>query len=160
MTAQPLLGFAGWVPVLDGHPAAVALYEGHYSARKSLALRLARGSRQFGGAGSRTILLLHDESALFVWRRQRFRLDCQFGVECSVFRNVGQAFHRSSDLILAAERVAWGRWPGERLFTFVDPSATSARRSKSSRPGECFYRAGWVFCGHSSRGLHILEKRP
>lgn len=161
MTLQPLLGFAGWVPVLDGHPVGVRLYEGHYSARKSLATRRARGTRQFGGSGERMILLTADETALFVWRRQDFRLDTQRGVECSVFRNVGRGAARrlSSELILGAERHAWGRWPGARLFTFVDPVATSSRRSKTAEPGHCFIAAGWRPCGRTLRGLHVLEKR-
>lgn len=153
---QPLFAFAGWVPVLDGHPAGVRLYEGHYSARKSLARRRARGTRQFGGSGARMILLTSDESALFVWRRQGFRLDLQRGVECAVFRNTGPAL--SSALILAAERAAWGRWPGERLFTFVDAKETARRRGKASLPGKCFREAGWIECGRSKRGLVVLEK--
>lgn len=155
--AQPLLGLAGWVPVLDGHPAGVRLYEAHYSAAKSLATRRARGTRQFGGSGARMVLLTADERALFVWRRQAFRLDLQRGVECAVFRNEGAAL--SSSLILAAEALAWGRWPGERLFTFVDAVATAARRGRSNAAGQCFRAAGWVECGRTKRGLLILEKR-
>lgn len=158
MSAQPLLALTGWVPVLDGHPAGVRLYEGHYSARKSLATRLARGSQQFGGSGERMVLLTADESALFVWRRQNFRLDSQRGVECSVFRNTGPEL--SSELILGAEALAWGRWPGARFFTFIDADATSGRRSRRAAPGHCFRVAGWTECGRSSRGLIVLEKLP
>lgn len=156
--AQSLLAWDGWVPVLDGNPDAVALYERHYPAQERLARRRERGSRQFGGAGARMVLLLADRTVLFVWRRQAFRLDTQTGVECSVFRNEGARL--SSDLVLEAEGHAWGRWPGARLFTFVDAQRTAARRSRRSRPGECFLRAGWRFCGLTARGLHILEKLP
>lgn len=162
MSVQPLLSLPGWVPVLDGHHAGVRLYEGHYSAEKSLALRRLRGTRQFGGMGERMVLLLADETALFVWRRQQRRMDVQTGVECSVFRNDGRGPGRrlSSELIGEAECHAWGRWPGQRLFTFVDAARTSRCRSAKSLPGACFRHAGWTEWGFSAGGLMILERLP
>ena len=51
--------------------------------------------------------------------------------------------------------LAWQRWPGERLYTYVAPG-----KVKSPNPGWCFQCAGWRRCGHTQRGLHILECRP
>ena len=76
--------------------------------------------------------------------------DGQPGVYCPVFRNEGPV--RSSDLIRAAMELAWFRWPGERLFTYVDPGLV-----RSTNPGYCFLMAGWRKCGRSGRGLVLLE---
>ena len=91
--------------------------------------------------------------AMFAWRLARFRQDRQAGIECSIFRNEGSI--RSSDLIREAQDLAWGRWPGERLFTYIDPEAV-----RSPNPGYCFKVCGWRTCGASRRGLLILERRP
>jgi hypothetical protein len=75
-------------------------------------------------------------------------------VNCAIFRNEGQRL--SSDLILAAEEMAWRRWPGERLFTYVWDA-----KVKSVNPGYCFKMAGWTSCGRNKDGrLTILEKWP
>lgn len=92
------------------------------------------------------------EDALFVWRKS-IRDDGQRGVCCAIFRN--ESPQRSSDMILEAERLAWAKWPGQRLFTHVDP-----RRIRSSNPGCCFLKAGWRRCGVSGRGFLIFEKLP
>jgi hypothetical protein len=87
--------------------------------------------------------------ALFVWRK--FIDDSgQNGVNCAVFRNESQ--HRSSDMIREAMTWAWQRWPGERLYTTVDP-----RKIRSTNPGYCFLMAGWRKCGTTKGGLLILE---
>ena len=76
----------------------------------------------------------------------------QAGVMCSIFRNEGPV--RSSDLILEAEALAWRRWPGQRLFTYVWPA-----KVRSVNPGYCFKCAGWRQCGRNKDGrLIILEK--
>jgi len=65
-------------------------------------------------------------------------------------------FRRSSDLIRSAMALAWQRWPGERLYTYVNP-----RFVKSANPGYCFLMAGWHRCGKTkSRELLILEALP
>lgn len=98
------------------------------------------------------VLLTVDCKALFVWRRSmRPDLAGQSGVCCSIFRNEG--VHLSSELILEAEELAWVRWPGERLFTYINPGAIQSRN-----PGYCFKVAGWTVCGETRRGLVILEK--
>ena len=99
------------------------------------------------------VLRTADASAVFIWLYQRYRLDLQVGINCMVFRNEGSML--SSELIRAADELAWGRWPGERHFTFVDPGAVA-----SANPGYCFIKAGWRRCGYTAKGLHILELLP
>ena len=99
------------------------------------------------------VLLTLDSLAVFAWRKFHNQAN-QTGVNCAIFRNEGP--YRSSALILEAEQLAWKRWPGERLYTYVNP-----RKVQSPNPGYCFKKAGWRFCGISKRRkLHILEKLP
>jgi hypothetical protein len=157
MTATiPLLDIATWIPILDGDDHGRAQYERHYSARKSLARRLERGTRLFVGPGFKLVLTTPCRRGLFVWRKELYRADGQEGVNCAIFRNEGAGL--SSDLIIAADRIADQRWPGERHFTFVDADETHHRRSKFSPPGQCFIHAGWQLCGASADGLQILER--
>lgn len=155
MTVQPFLIGENWIEVLDGNASGRAIYERHYSARSKLARRRARRSQIYVGPGEKMVLLWHDARALFIWRRERpeYRNDGQAGVNCAVFRNEGGGL--ASDLILLAEGHAWARWPGERLFTFVDPAQVSG-----NPPGSCFLHAGWRRCGMTASGLHVLEKQP
>lgn len=141
-----------WYHASNRDPRAVAIFSRHYSARQQQVYKqwLRYG---FTGQGEQIVLLTSQADALFVWRRQNYRKDDQIGVECSVFRN--ESGELSSKLILQAEQIAWEKWPGVRLFTFVNPS-----KVKSVNPGYCFKRAGWKFCGKSTKGLHILEKLP
>lgn len=96
-------------------------------------------------------MLTPDCTALWIWRKEKFRMDGQKGVNCAVFRNEGTAL--SSCLIQAADEIGWDRWPGERHFTFVDPT-----KVRSTNPGYCFKRAGWPQCGRTAKGLLILER--
>lgn len=138
-----------WTQVKDGHVAALALHRRHYSKYQ---YQDGRQTSRFVGPGERIVLIGKNNDALFVWRKEAHRLDKQEGVNCAVFRN--ESLHRSSSLILQAEEVAWQRWPGERLFTFVNPE-----KIKSTNPGYCFKMAGWKECGYSKkRNLLILEK--
>ncbi|RSK24204.1 hypothetical protein [Hymenobacter metallilatus] len=123
------------------------LYERHYSARKN------RKSKQIVGPGYSIVLLTHDDKALFVWQKQKYRNDGQHGINCAVFRNEGAGL--ASALILEAEQIVWQRWPGERLYTYVAPKLID-----SINPGCCFKKAGWRVCGESGSGLLILEKLP
>ena len=158
--AQTRLAMTGlWTEAKDGDEAGLALYLRHYSSEK----RRRRGveSKLFVAPGEKLVLVSPDCAALFAWVRQKpeLRLDGQVGVCCTVFRNEGRDL--SSELILEAEAWAWERWPGERLFTFVDAGKTSRRRSRLHDPGWCFIMAGWRECGKSKdRGLAILEKLP
>ncbi len=78
----------------------------------------------------------------------------QLGVNCAVFRNEGTRSGQSSALIEAACILAWERWPGERLYTYVDPSKIRMK----SEPGRCFLRAGFSYCGMTPDGKLILER--
>lgn len=104
-----------------------------------------------GAGGGKIVLLTPDAKALFAWRKFVNRSG-QTGINCAVFRNEGT--QRSSDLIRAAEAFAWQRWPGERLYTHVNP----ARLPVGKRPGYCFECADWSRCGLSKGGMVILEK--
>jgi hypothetical protein len=99
------------------------------------------------------VLLTPDARALFIWRKF-ISGDGQEGVNCAAFRNEGPI--QSSDLILSAMELAWQRWPGERLYTWVNPL-----RVRSINPGCCFKKAGWRACGLTKwRRLLIFEIRP
>lgn len=65
--------------------------------------------------------------------------DGQIGVNCAPFRNEGAYCGevKSSRLILSAEVWAWARWPGERLYTYVD-----ARRVRSTTRASATWRPG------------------
>ena len=148
---QPFL-FASsmWMEVRDGNPTARAIFRRHYSYRPYAD---GRDPAKFVGPGQNMVLLTPDARALFVWRKF-ISLDNQQGVNCSVFRNEGGGL--SSVLILEAMRLAWARWPGERLYTYVN-----ALKIRGSNAGYCFKRAGWKTCGITkARKLVILEALP
>lgn len=151
---QPVFFADGWVEVKDGDSTAEGLHMRHYS--RHAYKRVKRGL--IVGPGFKLVLIWHDASALFAWRKERFRADGQAGVNCAVFRNEGAAL--SSDLIRAADVIADRRWPGERHFTFVDAQVTAARRSRHAQPGACFIHADWRVCGETAKGLTILERPP
>jgi hypothetical protein len=146
-----------WIPVRDGDERATALYRRHYSFQRYADGRLqdwSNGNRWLIlGPGEKMLLMTVDCRALFGWRK--FIDDAgQTGVNCAVFRNEGPLL--SSELILEAEQHAWARWPGERLYTYVNAGAV-----QSSNPGWCFQVAGWRKCGRTkSKRLIILEKLP
>ena len=140
-----------WYPANKFDARAVGLYRRHYSATTHRhGLRIDHLSRGIAPPGEDMILLTLDCKALFGWIKQQFRKDKQIGVNCFVFRNEGNIL--SSDLITEAMTLAKERWPGERLFTFVDPL-----KVKSSNPGYCFIQAGWRKCGRTKGGLLILD---
>ena len=136
-----------WYSILDGDPIGRAMVNRHYSAHH---YKDGRKPKLFVGPGEKMVLATGDRLALFV--RRKFIDDSgQAGVNCAVFRNEGPLL--SSTLILEAEQLAWQRWPGERLYTYVDP-----RKVKSSNPGYCFIKAGWRKCGTTKNGKLIFEK--
>ena len=140
-----------WIPVKDGDPRARALYRRHYSSQMAdhKAVRNRLNPRLFMGPGEKMVLLTLRCDALFLWRR--FIDDSgQQGVNCAAFRNESDIL--SSTLIVEAMEWAWGRWPGERLYTYVN-----AARIQSSNPGYCFLMAGWLKYGKTKAGLDILE---
>lgn len=136
-----------WIPIKDGNPTGMALFMRHYTARER------RKVFQFVGPGEKEVLITADAKALFVWRK--FISDAgETGVNCAVFRNEGTQAGRASDLILAADSIAHQRWPGERLYTYVDPAKVRHKRD----PGRCFIRAGYRPCGKTQSGKLIFEK--
>jgi hypothetical protein len=152
LSRQPfLLLFAEpWVEVKDGNDTARVLFRQHYSYQP---YKDGRDRAIFVGPGEKIVLLTACARALFVWRRFKSG-DGQPGVNCSVFRNEGAGL--SSDLIRAADSIAWQRWPGERHYTYVNPS-----KVRSSNPGFCFLRAGWNRCGITKwNKLLIMERQP
>lgn len=156
MPGRPL-----WEVTKDGDPRGLALFQRHYSyntKRDQLPLDFYRKSSDvlFVGPGERLVLITPDSLALFVWRKEKFRLDDQTGVNCAIFRNEGSAAGRASDLVAAADSLAWQRWPGSRLFTFVDAGKVRHKRD----PGRCFIRAGYRPCGVTKTGLLIFERLP
>ena len=155
MTVKGLVA-GHWIGVHDGDPRALALLKRHYSYRRR-ASGQPRGSPTFVGQGEKIVLLTQDCRALFVWRRATIEsMDRQPGVCCTVFRNEGTVL--SSDLIAEACELAWQRWPGERLYTYVNPT-----KVRSPNPGYCFKVAGWKVCGYNKTGklliLHILPSQ-
>jgi hypothetical protein len=146
-----------WVQTKDGDPQGFQLFRRHYTfnpKRDQLSFWTEKSETLFVGPGEKLVLISPCGLALFVWRREKYRLDDQAGVNCAVFRNEGAGL--SSDLIRGADAAAWERWPGLRLFTFVDPKRTRHKRD----PGRCFLRAGWRHAGWSKTGLRILECFP
>jgi hypothetical protein len=144
-----------WRYTTDGDPHGLALYERHYSCYQ---YQDGRRRRLFIGPGEKLVLLTSCARALFVWRK--FLDDSgQSGVCCAVFRNeTGQGNTdqlRSSMLIREAMEIAWRRWSGERLYTFVDTA-----KVRSQNPGACFLLAGWRRAGITRGGLLILEATP
>lgn len=135
-----------WIPAHDGESHAYAMFHRHYSSGKHRRPKI----RQFVGPGEKLVLIGFFFPALIAWRRELYRLDGQEGVNCAIFRN--ESAYRSSELIREAMAYAWQRWPGERLYTFVNP-----RVIRSSNPGYCFQCAGWTRCGWTKSGLLILE---
>lgn len=138
-----------WRVTKDGDKDGLKIYERHYSCRQ---YKDGRVRKLFVGPGFKLVLISEDGTALFVWRK--FIDDSgQKGVNCAVFRNEGDLV--SSELIREADKIAWKRWPGERLYTYVKADVI-----KSHNPGYCFKKAGWKSCGKTKGGLVILEHLP
>lgn len=139
-----------WVESTDGDRDAFLLFKRHYTFRDS---KKPRRNTQFVGPGYKMVLVTPNLDALFVWRKF-ISQSGELGVNCAVFRN--ESKQQSSTLILDAEQIAWARWPGARLYTYVN-----AKKIKSPNPGFCFKKAGWTVCGTTKkRSLVILEKIP
>jgi hypothetical protein len=136
-----------WVEIKDGDMEAKELFDRHYSRHFYKDGRL---QKLFVGPGEKMVLVLPDYSALFVFRKF-ISMNEQTGINCAVFRN--ESKYLSSDLIMKAEEIAHKRWPGERLYTYVNK-----KKIKSINPGCCFKKAGWKKIGLTKGGLLIYEK--
>lgn len=148
-----------WYRVRDGDSRARALYLRHYSASQTAidkGLAVWGYDCTFVGSGDNLLLLTSDASAVFVWKRfPHVKSDDHRGINNSLFRNESRVL--SSVLIREAVELAWQKWPGERLFTFVD-----SHKIKSSNPGFCYLKAGWRRLPNrtKSNDLTILEYTP
>lgn len=143
--------------VKDGNPTAIDLFSRHYSNPRR---RDGRRRQSLNvGPGERLLLITADAGALAAWRKEAYRMDGQKGVNCAIFRR--ERGELASSLLAEARLLAWRRWPGERLFTFVDPREV-APTWRAGRPtwGHCFYQDGWKFAGLTKKRLHILERFP
>jgi|SRR5579871_2864186 len=137
-----------WLESKDGDFLGYTLYRRHYSSKKNPRPKV----RLFVGPGEKLVLIGFMIPAVFAWRK--FIDDSgQRGVNCAVFRNESSV--RSSDLIREAMALAWRRWPGERLYTTVNPAEI-----RGTNPGYCFLMAGWRKCGVTKKGLVVLEVFP
>lgn len=137
-----------WIESRDADLSVFQLFQRHYTYKEE------RKSHAFSGVGEKLVLVTPACDAGFVWLRQLIRDDEQSGICCSFFRNEGET--KSSLLIEEACQLAWQRWGGDRLFTFVNPSLI-----RSTNPGCCFKKAGFFNCGESKwNKLHILERLP
>ena len=136
-----------WLISHDMNTNGQKLADRHYSRKTP------QSKKGFVGPGEKMVLLSYDGKALFAWlySKPELRGDKIDGVNCTIFRNEGSEL--SSKLILEAEKFAYEKWPGKKLFTYVDPL-----KVKSARPGWCFIKAGWQIVGKSKRGLILLEK--
>lgn len=152
MSVQLMLG-EGWQEVRDGNDSVRTIFNRHYSRRRDSTSKL------FIGPGSKFALITADGTAISAWRKQRYRADGERGVECTIFRR--EDGDLASALLSEAMAIAWRRWPGERLFTFVDPRKVQPTW-RASRPtwGHVFYLAGWRFVRVTAKGLHVLEALP
>lgn len=158
-TPTPTLVDGYWLPSYRSDPRAITLYRRHYSAKRND--YPGRQLRNFVGPGQPMVLLTADCRAAFCWVWNTLpRWDGQAGVCCTLFRNESPVL--SSTLIREADALAWARWPGQRLFTYVDPNEVA-----SANPGFCFLQAGWRRVRdtagrpvRSTRGLLILERLP
>lgn len=153
----PGIDLGAWIQVKDGHPQFADLYRRHYSCYQYADNRRSqygyRNRNLVLGPGEKIALLTPDWQAAFGWRKFIDKSG-QNGVNCAFFRNESQVL--SSWLILEAEKIAWARWPGERLYTYVNAAVI-----KSANPGYCYLKAGWRRCGHTAvKKLVILEKFP
>lgn len=148
---QPFLATGEtWMQVRDGNATARALFDRHYSRYR---YKDGRDQSRFVGPGEKMVLLTPCARALCAWRRF-ISADDQSGVNCAIFRNEGAGL--SSVLIQSAMQIAWQRWPGQRLYTYVNP-----RKVASVNPGYCFKQAGWRLCGITkTRKLLVLEVFP
>lgn len=156
MNIQPFLLGDDWNEVLDGNATARDIFRRHYSYRPR---RGGRSNELIIGPGFKLVLVSSDGGALCCWRKEKHRTDGNAGVECSIFRR--ESGELASIMLSKAMARAWERFPGERLFTFVDPRKVEPTMVRGHPVwGFCFYKAGWRYVGLSKKGLHLLEKVP
>ena len=140
-----------WFVTTDRDWDAISLYKRHYSVRHYRDGRANLRAKGFLGPGEKMVLITAMTDALFCWIYSKLRhKNGQTGIYCPIFRNEG--FVLSSVLIKEAVELAQKRWPGKRMFTYIN-----SKKIRSSNPGYCFMKAGWRTCGYTKGKLRILE---
>jgi hypothetical protein len=155
MSVQPFLIGDGWMELRDGDESARSIFDRHYSR---YIYADGRAPKLFVGPGEKLVLMTADGGAICVWRKF-ISLDRQEGVNCAVYRR--ERGDVASAMLGRARALAMARWPGERLYTYVDPAGVTPTM-RGGRPtwGHCFYQDGWRFAGLTKKRLHVLERRP
>ncbi len=163
MTAAVLFqDYGHWYSVTDADPRLYALYRRHYSYEKvrnypgKVRLRQNGLTPKMQGFGDYLALLSGDCRAGWIWTRppDGVSQSGQHGVVCVLFRNESDVL--SSELVREASDLAWRKWPGQRLYTYVWDT-----KVQSINPGYCYKRAGWRTCGRNADGrLTLLECLP
>jgi hypothetical protein len=142
-----------WFTTTDRDWDAISIYKRHYSARKYKDGRANLRSKGFLGPGEKMVLITSRANALFCWVYSKIgHINGQKGVCCTIFRNESGIL--SSELIKEAVEIGQSRWPGKRMFTYINSA-----KIRSTNPGYCFIKAGWKPCGYTKGGLRILEKQ-
>lgn len=138
-----------WIEVKDGNYYARKLFKKHYSR---YIYADGRDPKLLIGPGEKLLLINPACTAILAWRKFMSKNN-QIGINCAIFRN--ESDQLSSELIVAAEKIAWAKWKNEsRLYTYIN-----SKKIKSTNPGYCFLMAGWKKCGITKkRKLIILEK--
>lgn len=160
MNVQPFLFGDDWIEVKDGNDTARAIFDRHYSRHF---YKDGRKPKLFLGPGEKMVLLTPNADALCAWRKF-ISGDGQEGVNCAIFRREGG--EAASAQLAKARALAWERWPGARLYTYVDPRYVEPTMVKGPRGcmypvwGYCFYQDGWLFAGLTKGRKHILERFP
>jgi hypothetical protein len=155
--AMRLFNGMNWLPAHDGDARVFAVMQRHYSFHAYSDGRRQnkryRNRNLIVGPGEKMVLMTVNCDAIFVWKKF-FDSSGQSGINCAVFHNESSVL--SSVLILEAEQLAWQRWPGQRLYTYVNQD-----KIKSANPGYCFKCAGWKQLAYrTGSGLIVLEKLP
>lgn len=152
---QPFLFGDDWIEVKDGNDTARSLFDKHYSR---YIYADGRKPKLFLGPGEKLVLLTPSADALCAFRKFR-SIDHQVGVNCAIYRN--ESPELASDLLRRAMHRAWTKWPGERLYTYVDPLHVKPTMVRGVPVfGFCFQKAGWHFAGVTSKRKLIWETRP
>lgn len=135
----------------DGNDTARALFDRHYSRTRYAD---GRRPRLFVGPGEKLVAVTPDADAVVAWRKF-ISGDGQTGVNCAIFRN--ESPEKATTLLRSAMALAWDRWPGERLYTYVNPRKVRPTLVRGVPVfGWCFWRCGWSFVGVTQeRGLWI-----
>jgi hypothetical protein len=154
---QPFLFGDKWIEVKDGNDSVRAIFDDHYSR---YVYADGRKPKLFVGPGEKLVMMTREATAICVFCKFRSK-DGQTGVSNSIFRRTEIEVDAASVLLAAACALAWRRWPGERLYTYIDPKNVRPT-FRAGRPswGHCYYQNGWKYVGLTSKRLHILEKWP